>query len=53
MRPRSPVAKTNSDYAALRRYLVDEGMLSRADGVYWRTGGRYEDDVAIAGDDGA
>ena len=32
-----------SDYAALRRYLVDEGLMSRADGVYWRTGGRYDD----------
>ena len=30
------------DYAALRRYLVDEGMLTRSDGVYWRSGGRYE-----------
>ena len=30
------------DYAALRRYLVDEGFLTRSDGVYWRTGGRYE-----------
>jgi hypothetical protein len=29
-----------ADYAALRRYLVDEGFLTRADGVYWRTGGR-------------
>ena len=28
------------DYAALRRYLVDEGFLTRAAGVYWRTGGR-------------
>lgn len=28
------------DYAALRRYLVDEGFLTRADGAYWRTGGR-------------
>jgi hypothetical protein len=27
------------DYAALRRYLVDEGFLSRADGEYWRSGG--------------
>lgn len=32
----------HADYAALRRYLVDEGLLTRADGVYWRTGGRYE-----------
>ena len=27
------------DTAALRRYLVDEGLLSREAGVYWRTGG--------------
>ncbi len=27
------------DYAALRRYLVDEDFLSRAGGEYWRTGG--------------
>jgi hypothetical protein len=31
-----------ADYAALRRYLVDEGFLTRAEGVYWRTGGRVE-----------
>lgn len=30
----------HADYAALRRYLVDEGLLTRADGVYWRSGGR-------------
>jgi hypothetical protein len=30
------------DYAALRRYLVDHGLLTRAEGVYWRTGGRYD-----------
>jgi hypothetical protein len=28
------------DYASLRRYMVDEGFLTRAEGVYWRTGGR-------------
>ena len=28
-----------SDYAALRRYLVDDDFLARADGEYWRTGG--------------
>lgn len=33
-----------ADYAALRRYLVDEEFLSRADGVYWRTGGRFASD---------
>lgn len=29
------------DYAALRRYLVDEGMMTRTDGSYWRSGGRF------------
>jgi hypothetical protein len=29
----------HSDYATLRRYLVDEQFLSRADGEYWRSGG--------------
>lgn len=27
------------DHAALRRYLVDEGFLTREENVYWRTGG--------------
>ena len=27
------------DYAALRRYLVEEELLDRRDGFYWRTGG--------------
>ena len=29
------------DYAAIRRYMVDGGLMDRADGAYWRTGGRY------------
>ncbi|WP_188187929.1 DUF2087 domain-containing protein [Nonomuraea sp. SYSU D8015] len=29
----------HDDYAALRRYLVDEDLLSREDNVYWRSGG--------------
>jgi hypothetical protein len=29
----------HGDHAALRRYLVDEGLLGREAGVYWRTGG--------------
>lgn len=29
----------HADYADLRRYLVDEEFLSRAEGEYWRTGG--------------
>jgi hypothetical protein len=27
------------DHVALRRYLVDEELLERADGEYWRIGG--------------
>jgi len=27
------------DVAALRRYLVDEGFMTRAESVYWRSGG--------------
>ncbi|MCW2705077.1 MAG: hypothetical protein JWQ37_3072 [Blastococcus sp.] len=29
----------HADVAALRRYLVDEGLLTRESGVYWRSGG--------------
>lgn len=32
----------HDDYAALRRYLVDEGLLSREGNVYWRSGGPIE-----------
>lgn len=31
-----------ADHATLRRYLVDEWFLDRADGIYWRTGGSAE-----------
>lgn len=31
----------HQDVATLRRHLVDEGFLDRADAVYWRAGGRY------------
>lgn len=30
------------DYAALRRYLVDEGFMERRGGFYWRSGGTFE-----------
>lgn len=30
------------DYAALRRYLVEEDFLGRENGVYWRSGGSVE-----------
>jgi hypothetical protein len=29
----------SDDYAMLRRYLVDEGFMTRDKGIYWRTGG--------------
>ncbi|GAA0944708.1 DUF2087 domain-containing protein [Virgisporangium aurantiacum] len=32
----------HDDHAALRRYLVDESLLDRADGEYWRSGGYVE-----------
>ena len=32
----------HADYAAIRRYMVEEGLMDRADGSYWRTGGRFE-----------
>jgi hypothetical protein len=32
----------HDDYAALRRYLVDEGFMDRDGGVYWRSGGTVE-----------
>jgi hypothetical protein len=32
----------HSDYAALRRYLVDNDFMTREDNVYWRTGGTFE-----------
>ena len=30
------------DVAALRRYLVDEQLLDRAAGMYWRIGGHVD-----------
>ena len=38
------LAEFNDDTAALRRYLVDEGFLTRERGYYWRIGGRFETD---------
>lgn len=34
--------RVHDDYPALRRYLVDEGFLSRDHGEYWRSGGTVE-----------
>lgn len=36
----------HDDVAALRRYLVEEGFLSREAGVYWRSGGTVDDPTA-------
>jgi hypothetical protein len=36
------VGRFFNDYAALRRYLVDEEFLARDHGEYWRTGGRVD-----------
>jgi hypothetical protein len=36
------VARFFNDHAALRRYLVDSGLLERDHGVYWRAGGRVD-----------
>ena len=32
----------HADHAALRRYLVDEGFLTRDAGTYWRSGGTVD-----------
>lgn len=36
------LSRRHPDYAALRRYLVDEGFLDRRAGVYRRSGGRVD-----------
>ncbi|MBB5868680.1 hypothetical protein F4553_002059 [Allocatelliglobosispora scoriae] len=28
-----------TDWVALRRYLIDAGLMARENGLYWRTGG--------------
>jgi hypothetical protein len=40
----------HDDVAALRRYLVEEGLMSRDHGTYWRTGGTVETDPAPPAD---
>jgi hypothetical protein len=32
----------HEDYVSLRRYLIDEDLMAREDGVYWRAGGWVE-----------
>ena len=40
------LAAIYADFAALRRYLVDEELLSRAGGEYWRSGGTVPSSAA-------
>ncbi|MEO9324985.1 DUF2087 domain-containing protein [Nocardioides sp. C4-1] len=37
------LTRFHDDHAALRRYLVVEGFMTREDGVYWRSGGTVGD----------
>ena len=32
------------DYVSLRRYLIDEALMARENGIYWRTGGPVDVD---------
>ena len=36
------VGRFFNDYASLRRYLIDAGLLAREHGEYWRVGGRVD-----------
>jgi hypothetical protein len=36
------IGRFHRDWAALRRYLVDEGFMERRDGFYWRAGGTFD-----------
>jgi hypothetical protein len=38
------LGRFHDDYAALRRYLVDEGLMEREHGKYWRAGGSFQVD---------
>jgi hypothetical protein len=36
------VGRFFNDYASIRRYLIDTGLLAREHGEYWRVGGRVD-----------
>jgi hypothetical protein len=36
------LGRFNRDWAALRRYLVDEEFMERRDAFYWRAGGTFD-----------
>jgi DNA-binding transcriptional ArsR family regulator len=44
------LSTAHPDYAALRRYLVDDGFLDRRQGKYWRIGGVFDVDGNPRGD---
>jgi hypothetical protein len=44
------LGKFHRDYAALRRYMVDDGFLERRDNFYWRAGGTFEIDFETDAD---
>jgi hypothetical protein len=41
------LGEVHPDFAALRRYLVDDEFLHRRDGFYWRAGGTFEVDLDL------
>lgn len=43
------LAAFHPDYAALRRYMVDDEFLHRRDGFYWRAGGTFDVDPEADG----
>jgi hypothetical protein len=36
------IERFHPDFAALRRYLVEDQFLTREDNVYWRSGGTFD-----------
>jgi hypothetical protein len=36
------LGRFHPDFAALRRYLVENGFMTREDNKYWRSGGTFE-----------
>jgi hypothetical protein len=36
------LSRFHPDYCLLRRYMVDEELMDRRDGVYWRGGGTFD-----------
>jgi hypothetical protein len=43
------LGQVHADTAALRRYLVDDGLMTREHGEYWRSGGTYDPEMPVTG----